>query len=173
MDPGENHHENEKKTESCAADGGLPVGMAGGRGLSARKLALADAAGARAAAGDRLRQGKVHGRDGCAGAGRSVRRRGARAGGTGAGDGEGPFHGTEKRLFPEHRCRQTGGVLRAGRGGPDLPELLRPVAAQEERQAPPDVPHLPEELPACAAPERGDPLQDGQCAAVRVVARRI
>ena len=136
MDPGENHHENEKKTESCAADGGLPVGMAGGRGLSARQLALADAAGARAAAGDRLRQGKVHGRDGCAGAGRSVRRRGARAGGTGAGDGEGPFHGTEKRLFPEHRCRQTGGVLRAGRGGPDLPELLRPVAAQEERQYP-------------------------------------
>ena len=38
MDPGENHHENEKKTESCAADGGLPVGMAGGRGLSARQL---------------------------------------------------------------------------------------------------------------------------------------
>ena len=126
MDPGENHHENEKKTESCAADGGLPVGMAG-----------------------------------------------ARAGGTGAGDGKGPFHGTEKRLFPEHRCRQTGGVLRAGRGGPDLPELLRPVAAQEERQAPPDVPHLPEELPACAAPERGNPLQDGQRTAVRVVARRI
>ena len=51
MDPGENHHENEKKTESCAADGGLPVGMAGGRGLSARQLALADASGARAAAG--------------------------------------------------------------------------------------------------------------------------
>ena len=47
MDPGENHHENEKKTESCAADGGLPVGMAGGRGLSARQLALADAPGAR------------------------------------------------------------------------------------------------------------------------------
>ena len=42
-----------------------------------------------------------------------------------------------------------------------------------KKNAPPDVPHLPEELPACAAPERGNPLQDGQRTAVRVVARRI
>ena len=67
MDPGENHHENEKKTESCAADGGLPVGMAGGRGLSARQLALADASGARAAAGDAEPDDEDGGGEGAAG----------------------------------------------------------------------------------------------------------
>ncbi len=69
MDPGENHHENEKKTESCAADGGLPVGMAGGRGLSARQLALADASGARAAAGIGCGKGRFTVETAAAGAG--------------------------------------------------------------------------------------------------------
>ena len=61
--------------------------------------------------------------------------------------------------------------LFARRGGPDLHQLLRPVAAEQPEKAPPDTRKLPAPVPQGAAPGGTDPLQDRQRQALRVVGR--
>lgn len=75
--------------------------------------------------------------------GRAAHRGGEGAGRDGRGDGARAGRGADQRVFHRRRRGAPAGAVRPRRGGPDLHQLLRPVAAEQPEKAPPDTRKLP------------------------------
>ena len=167
----EDNHADAQEEKSRPADGGVRRLLDPPSGGAPRPLARADARRAGAAGGARLRQGALYGGDGEGRAGRAAHRGGEGAGRDGRGDGARAGRGADQRVFHRRRRGAPAGAVRPRRGGPDLHQLLRPVAAEQPEKAPPDTRKLPAPVPQGAAPGGTDPLQDRQRQALRVVGR--